>query len=123
MAIRIPIMVRMTILTDGSIQEYKSPQGGKKLKLFDPANRHRSDRHAEVWAIYELAHTLVDFTAAGMFVIGSVLFFFPSTTYAGTWLFLIGSIFFGLKPTIRLAREIKLLTLGKTEIAAEKLDN
>ena len=39
------------------------------MKLFDPANRHRSDRHAEVWAIYELAHTLVDFTAAGMFVV------------------------------------------------------
>ncbi|MEJ2227795.1 MAG: YrhK family protein [Alphaproteobacteria bacterium] len=93
------------------------------MKLFDPANRHRSNRHAEIWALYEIAHTLVDFTAASMFVIGSVLFFYPSTTYAGTWLFLIGSIFFGLKPTIRLVREIKLLSLGETEVVAEELDN
>ncbi len=93
------------------------------MKLFDPTNRHRSNRHAEVRAIYELAHTLVDFTAAGMFVIGSVLFFYPSETYAGTWLFLIGSIFFGLKTTIRLAREIRLLSLGEADIVAENLDS
>lgn len=93
------------------------------MKLFDPANRHRSSRHAAIWAIYELAHTMVDFTAASMFVIGSALFFYPSTTYAGTWLFLIGSIFFGLKPTIRLAREIRLLSLGEAEVVAETLDS
>ncbi len=89
------------------------------MKLFHPANRTCSDRHAEIWAAYEIAHTLIDFTAAGLFVIGSALFFFPSTTYAATWLFLIGSIFFGLKPTVRLIRELRLVSLGDVQSVAK----
>lgn len=92
------------------------------MKLFHPENRALSDRHADVWAAYEVAHTLIDFTAAGLFVIGSALFFFPSTTYAATWLFLIGSIFFGLKPTVRLLREIRLLSLGRVQDVAGETD-
>jgi len=91
------------------------------MKLFQPDNGRLSARHAEIWAAYELAYTIVDFTAAGMFVVGSVLFFFPATTYAGTWLFLIGSICFALRPTIRLAREIRLLSLGRVEEVADDL--
>lgn len=41
-----------------------------------------------------------------MFVIGSILFFEPVTTYAGTWMFLIGSILFAIAPTLALASEI-----------------
>jgi len=59
-----------------------------------------------------LAYTLVDFLAAAMFVIGSILFFEPETTTAATWLFLIGSIFFGLRPTITMIREIAYIRLG-----------
>jgi len=47
-----------------------------------------------------------------MFVIGSILFFEPETTTAATWLFLIGSIFFGLRPTITMIREIAYIRLG-----------
>ena len=40
---------------------------------------------------------------------------------AGTWLFLVGSIFFAMKPTIRLWREFKLLRMGDyADIAAKK---
>ena len=91
------------------------------MRLFHPDARFRSAHHAEVWAAYELAHTIVDFLAAGLFVAGSALFFFPSTTTAATWLFLVGSICFGLKPSIRLAREVKLLSMGRVEDVAERL--
>jgi hypothetical protein len=66
------------------------------MKLFDPRQKHASAKHAELYAAYEPAFTAVDFAAAFLFIIG-------------TWLFLIGSIFFGLKPTIRLIREWRLL--------------
>ena len=57
----------------------------------------------------------MDFTAAGLFVVGSALFFFASTAYVATWMFLIGSIFFGMKPTIRLMREIRFVRMGRYE--------
>ena len=83
------------------------------MKLFDPANHTRSKRHQELYAFYALAYTLVDFVAALLFIVGSVLFFRASTTYAGTWLFLVGSIFFGLRPTITLLREFAYIRAGK----------
>lgn len=79
--------------------------------LFHPDNPHKSPAHERLYARYAIAFTVVDFTAALMFVIGSIFFFWPSTTTFATWLFLIGSICFGLKPTIRLRREIRLLRL------------
>jgi hypothetical protein len=85
------------------------------LALFHPGNRSLSDAHARLWAAYEILYTIVDFSAALMFVIGSILFFWSSTTYAATWLFLIGSILFGMKPTIRLVRELRLAALGRLE--------
>ena len=82
------------------------------MKLFNPDNRNLSDRHKRIYAYCELAYTLVDFSAAALFVIGSILFFSDSTTYVGTWLFLVGSVLFGLRPTIKLVREISYLRLG-----------
>ncbi|MFY0615252.1 MAG: YrhK family protein [Hyphomicrobiaceae bacterium] len=90
------------------------------MKLFDPRSKHASARHAELYAAYELAFTIVDVAAALLFVIGSILFFRESTTYVGTWLFLVGSIFFGLKPTIRLLREWHLLKQGQVDELAKR---
>jgi len=42
------------------------------------------------------------------FIIGSVLFFNESTTTAGTWLFLAGSVELLIRPIIRLSRNIHL---------------
>lgn len=75
------------------------------MTLFNPDNHTRSDRHKKIYAYAELAYTLVDVSAAALFVIGSILFFNEATTYAGTWLFLVGSVLFGLRPTIKLCRE------------------
>lgn len=92
------------------------------MTLFHPQNRYQSEDHARIWAFYEIIYTFVDFSAAAMFVVGSILFFWESTTFAATWLFLVGSVFFGLKPSIRLWREIRMARLGKTEKLAERLN-
>ncbi|MBN8291766.1 YrhK family protein [Rhodobacter sp. NTK016B] len=93
------------------------------MKLFAPGNRHASADHARIWATYEIAYTMVDFSAAGLFIVGSVLFLWESTVTIGTWMFIVGSICFGLKPTIRLAREIRMVTLGDVEDVAKRLND
>ena len=44
-------------------------------------------------------------------VIGSVLFFYDSLAYTGTWLFLLGSVQLLIRPTIRLTRQVHLQRL------------
>ncbi len=88
------------------------------MSIFDPANQQLSDQHRKIYAYTEVAYTAVDFVAALLFVVGSILFFKESTVELGTWLFLIGSIFFGLRPTIKLVREIAYLRIGDLEDAA-----
>ena len=82
------------------------------MKIFDPANHLRSYTHRQIYAYSELAYTIVDFSAATFFVVGSILFFSTDTTYIATWLFLIGSILFGMRPTIKLLREIAYMRVG-----------
>ena len=84
---------------------------------------HVSDAHPRLYATYELLFTVVDFSAAFLFIVGSILFFIEATTYAGTWLFLIGSIFFGLKPCIRLVREWRRLQAGDIETLARRVQD
>jgi YrhK-like protein len=90
------------------------------MRLFDPGTPHKSPRHTRLYAMYELGFTVVDFLASFQFIAGSLLFFYPSTTELGTWLFLVGSVCFGVKPTIRLVREFHLLQLGDADVLAER---
>jgi|GEM_PF-2859958 len=53
--------------------------------------------------LYAFIHLVVDFMAGLTFVVGSVLFFWPSTEVPGIWLFVVGSILFTVKPSVRLA--------------------
>ncbi|MFS0865874.1 YrhK family protein [Microbacterium sp. 179-B 1A2 NHS] len=57
---------------------------------------------------YEVASILNDVMVAGWFIAGSILFFSESTTTAGTWLFLLGSVQLLIRPLIRLARHVHL---------------
>lgn len=77
-----------------------------KRRLFAPSTRLRSPQHGRIYARYEIAHTAVDFAAAAFFVVGSAFFFYESLSEAARWCFLLGSILFAAKPTIRLAREL-----------------
>ncbi|PLS20302.1 YrhK family protein [Neptunicoccus cionae] len=88
------------------------------MQIFDPDTRNLSERHKKIYAYFELAYTVVDVTAASLFVLGSILFFREATAYAGTWLFLIGSILFGLRPTLKLVREYAYLRVGDYEDVA-----
>lgn len=57
---------------------------------------------------YEVLSIINDMLVAAWFIIGSILFFHASTTEAGTWLFLIGSIELMIRPVIRLTRRVHL---------------
>lgn len=63
-------------------------------------------------AVYQWAHLVADFTAALLFIAGSICFLYPDLQDIGSWLFLVGSIFFALKPTIRLARFLHIRRLA-----------
>ena len=89
------------------------------MRLFDPRSRQISPQQARRYAKFEILHTLVDFLAALLFVIGSVLFFSEQTKMAGTVCFLFGSIFFAAKPSIRLVREFWLSRLNHVDRLAE----
>lgn len=81
-------------------------------------------QYSRTHAIYQWIHLLVDFAAAAMFVAGSILFLQPELVRAGSWLFLVGSIFFAMKPTLRLLRVLHLRRLAReAEITLETLLN
>jgi hypothetical protein len=70
-----------------------------------------SPRERTIRERYELASIVNDILIAVWFLVGSVLFFSPQTTYAGTWLFVLGSVELLARPMIRLARWLHLQRL------------
>ncbi|MBU2961009.1 YrhK family protein [Citreicella sp. C3M06] len=93
------------------------------MKLFRHENRERSPDTRRVYALFEIAHTAVDFAAAVCFTIGSVLFFWAQYETQAIWLFTIGSLCFMAKPTLKLAREIKLYRMGKIDSLASRYED
>lgn len=61
---------------------------------------------------YEALSIANDILVALWFLIGSILFFSDSTTYAGTWLFVVGSAELLVRPVIRLSRIVHLRRLS-----------
>lgn len=90
------------------------------MRLFDPRDRRISAAQARRYALFEILHTAADFLAAFLFIAGSVMFFSEQTKTAGTVCFLIGSLFFAAKPSIRLVREVWLARIDKVDRLAEK---
>ena len=58
--------------------------------------------------VYETLSITNDFLAGLLFLVGNILFFWESTMLPATWLFMIGSVLFVGRPTIRLARRVHL---------------
>jgi hypothetical protein len=81
------------------------------MKLLDPVLNDLTPRHVEIFWRYQVVRTAVDFGAAICFVVGSAFFFFASMTTPADWLFLLGSILFGIKPTIDMVRSLHLRRL------------
>ena len=90
------------------------------MAIFHPEASRMSPRHERIYAAYEIAHTIVDFSAAFLFLIGSILFFWPEYENPAIWCFVVGSICFAGKPTIKLLRELAYLRAGKIEELAAK---
>lgn len=88
---------------------------GDVVRIFDPRARQVTSQQARRYAMFEVMHTTADFLAAMLFVIGSILFFSEQTKVAATFCFLIGSLFFAAKPSIRLVREVWLARLDKAD--------
>ncbi len=88
------------------------------MNLFRTSRYDETARHRQVYSIYELIYSTVDLLAAIAFILGSILFFYKSLVEAGTWMFLIGSIFFALRPSVRVIRELHLAAISRSE--AEK---
>jgi hypothetical protein len=91
-----------------------------KSRFFDPGVKTRSSRNKRIYAVYELWYTIVDVAAALSFVAGSFLFLSESTQNLATWLFIVGSIFFLMKPVIRLMREAGYLADGDVDVLAKR---
>nr|WP_074221602.1 YrhK family protein [Rhodovulum sp. ES.010] len=92
------------------------------MKLFQHANRMRNADTRRVYAAYELAYTLADFAAATCFIVGSVLFFWDWLETPAIWFFVLGSVMFFVKPSIRLAREIRLWRMGEVDRLARRAE-
>tara|TARA_R110002020_G_scaffold150446_2_gene327165 strand:+ start:8402 stop:8689 length:288 start_codon:yes stop_codon:yes gene_type:complete len=92
------------------------------MPLFKPETRRRYMADKRAYALFELAYTAVDVSAALLFVIGSILFFWQAWQTAGTWCFLAGSICFALKPTLRIVRELRYYEDNDLEDLAEKFE-
>ncbi|MBI1179444.1 MAG: hypothetical protein GC201_02735 [Alphaproteobacteria bacterium] len=75
--------------------------------------RNRDKRIDGVHRTYQNLFLGVDFGAAILFVIGSILFFYPDRQHAATWAFLVGSILFAVKPTLRVARFLHLRAIAR----------
>ncbi|MCI2240001.1 YrhK family protein [Paenibacillus sp. TRM 82003] len=90
------------------------------MELFDPGNPNRSEAARRLCAALEVWYTAVDFAAAALFVVGSVLFLWERTTTAGTWSSIAGSVCFALEPTLRLVRELRMAEVGDTEDLAQR---
>lgn len=81
------------------------------MRLFDPQNATASPEHRRLYSVYSTAINVINFLAAAMFVVGSIAFFYPSANLLACWMFLFGSIFFAVSPTVALIREIRLRQL------------
>lgn len=90
--------------------------------MTDTPHAKRYPETRRMQAAFELAYTAVDFAAASSFIAGSVMFFFEDWQTPGTWMFLLGSILFATKPTMRFLREVHLAAKGDAEDLAQRFD-
>jgi hypothetical protein len=69
---------------------------------------------------YEALSIANDVLIALWFLVGSILFFWESTTTAATWCFLLGSIEFLVRPAIRLARLVHVRRIGGSGLGSSE---
>lgn len=85
--------------------------------MFSPDSGLLSSRHKKIHKIYTILGIINDFAAGLAFVVGSYFDFYPKFSTDGSWLFLIGSILFCMRPSIVILREIHLACIGRQKSA------
>ena len=88
--------------------------------LFQTDHRRGTHDQRRLFALFEIIYTIIDFAAATLFIIGSFMFLSPAWGTIGTYCFIVGSFFFAAKPSLRLARELKLAAMGDAEDLAQR---
>ncbi|MDX1801143.1 MAG: YrhK family protein [Marinobacter sp.] len=74
----------------------------------NPLTLRLGDEELIIRRRYEALSIANDFLIALWFLVGSVLFLYPSMEKAAVWMFIIGSFQFLIRPTIRLISHIHL---------------
>ncbi|MBB4051674.1 hypothetical protein GGR20_001310 [Devosia subaequoris] len=82
----------------------------------------RPPSQRKLYALYELTYTLIDVSAALLFLVGSIMFFYDSLEIPAIWCFVIGSALFAFKPILRIIREIHLASRGDFEGLAQRFN-
>lgn len=90
------------------------------MAIFERDRGTQTPAQRKLYALYELAYTLIDVSAALLFLIGSILFFYKSLENPAIWCFVIGSVFFAFKPVLRVVREIHLASQGDYDDLAQR---
>ncbi|MBX2805992.1 MAG: YrhK family protein [Hyphomicrobiales bacterium] len=83
--------------------------------MFKPKLFAATSQHTRIYGFLERVYTVVDLMAAMFFLIGSISYFYPDLVYVGTWMFVIGSLLFALRPAVRFLREYHLASLPLPE--------
>jgi len=82
------------------------------MRIFAPDARHNSKQHEKLYAAYELAFTIVQFSAGMLFLVGSWMFFYKALETPAIWCFVVGSAFFVIAPSLKLVRELHYALIG-----------
>ncbi|WP_338035594.1 YrhK family protein [Billgrantia antri] len=77
-------------------------------RIDSPLTLHLGREELVIRRRYETLSITNDFLIAIWFLLGSILFLYPSMEKAAAWLFIIGSFQFLIRPTIRLVSHFHL---------------
>ncbi|GAA4380135.1 YrhK family protein [Paeniglutamicibacter cryotolerans] len=84
------------------------PQQSGSADADPPLILHLGREELVIRQRYETISIINDLLIGSWFLIGSFMFFSPTLSYAGTWLFVIGSIEMLIRPAIRFIRRVHL---------------
>lgn len=90
------------------MHERTRQRGAHSNSANEPLTLHFGRDELVIRQRYEVVSIINDILIGVWFVIGSIFFFYDSLAYAGTWLFVIGSIEMLIRPVIRLLRHLHL---------------
>lgn len=80
-------------------------------RVDNPLTLHFGREELIIRRRYETLSIINDFLIAIWFLVGSILFLYPSMEKTAIWLFIIGSFQFLIRPTIRLTSHVHLKRL------------